>query len=71
MGADGLRLTKERKQKVNQPSDTLTALIAEHGFREVIEELRKYSLQSEEEIGLPEELSAYWRQVGEHLEQIL
>ncbi|ACK73461.1 hypothetical protein PCC7424_5110 [Gloeothece citriformis PCC 7424] len=57
--------------KQTQLRETLTALIAEHGFKSVIEQLRNYSLNSQREIGLPPELQAFWQQVTASLEQIL
>ncbi|WP_017714943.1 hypothetical protein [Kamptonema formosum] len=54
-----------------QLKHTLTALIAEHGFREVAEVLRDYALASETEIGLPAELSASWQKSAQLLGKIV
>ena len=54
-----------------EPRETLNALISEHGFKEIVQELQNYALQNEQELGIPEELEAYWSQVSGKLNQIL
>ena len=54
-----------------EPRETLNALISEHGFKEVVQELQNYALQNEQELGIPKELEAYWIQVSGKLNQIL
>lgn len=54
-----------------QLNQTLTALIAQHGFSTIAEELRDYALSNETEIGLPEELSTCWQQSAELLGKIV
>ena len=54
-----------------EPRETLNALISEHGFKEIVQELQNYALQNEQELGIPEKLEAYWSQVSGKLNQIL
>ena len=51
--------------------ETIKSLISEHGFMELVQELRDYALSSESELGLPEALQNYWSKVSELLGQIL
>lgn len=54
-----------------QLNETLTALVSEHGFKRVAEQLREYALDSTNEIGLPEELLTCWEKTAEMLENII
>lgn len=54
-----------------EPRETLNALISEHGFKEIVQELQNYALQNGQELGIPEELKAYWSHVSGKLNQIL
>ena len=54
-----------------QLNQTLTALIAKHGFSVVAEELRNYALNNETEIGLSAKLLASWQKSAELLGKIV